>query len=244
MKNPKLRKALVLACSAILLVCISIGATVAYLTSTDAVTNTFTVGNVKITLDEAPVYDFGEENIPEGAEPGDAKTGPRVKTNEYHLLPGHEYDKDPTVHVAEKSDDCWVFVKIENGIAGIEDKAAYTRANGTAASGTIAEQIKAFDWTELTGVDGVDGVYYKEHAYSTSPTDYVVFKNFKITNTINNNGTENINDGGIEDYANASVKVTAYAIQKDGFDTAAAAWAAGSKTKAEGGWAETATEEP
>ena len=38
----KTRKILAMAACAILLVCISVGATVAYLTSTDTVTNTFT----------------------------------------------------------------------------------------------------------------------------------------------------------------------------------------------------------
>ena len=55
MKNSKLRKVLLLACSAVLLVCLSVGATLAYLTSTDTVKNTFTVGKVAITLDEVNV---------------------------------------------------------------------------------------------------------------------------------------------------------------------------------------------
>ena len=53
--NKKLRRILLTVCSAALLVCVTVGATVAYLTSTETVTNTFTVGKVDITLDEAAI---------------------------------------------------------------------------------------------------------------------------------------------------------------------------------------------
>ena len=77
----KTRKILLMAACAVLLVCISVGATVAYLTSVDSVTNTFTVGKVAITLDEAKVTEYGV--AVEGAA--------RVKANTYKLIPGHEY---------------------------------------------------------------------------------------------------------------------------------------------------------
>ena len=48
-------KALVLTLCAVLLVVATVMGTMAYLTSTDTVTNTFTVGKVAITLDEAKV---------------------------------------------------------------------------------------------------------------------------------------------------------------------------------------------
>ena len=57
MNTRKLRKAILTLCSALLLVSLSVGITVAYLTSTDEVKNTFTVGQVKITLDEAELND-------------------------------------------------------------------------------------------------------------------------------------------------------------------------------------------
>ena len=49
----KARKILVSLAALALVAAISIGGTLAYLTSQDQVTNTFTVGNIKITLDEA-----------------------------------------------------------------------------------------------------------------------------------------------------------------------------------------------
>lgn len=194
MKNRKLRKILLTICSAMLLVTLSVGATFAYLTSQDSVTNTFTVGKVAITLDETDV------NV-DGVKDGET----RVEANEYKLMPGHNYIKDPVVHFAAGSEASWLFVKVENGIADIE------------AGTTIAAQIADNKWTAL---DGVTGVYYKEVAANTtaSAQDYPVFEEFTI------DGEEN--DQTLKNYEGATVKVTAYAVQKDGFNTAAAAWTA------------------
>ena len=54
----KFKALLVVAC-ALLLVAASVFGTMAYLTSTDTVTNTFTVGKVAIKLDEAKVNTDG-----------------------------------------------------------------------------------------------------------------------------------------------------------------------------------------
>lgn len=81
----KFRKWAMIAACAVLLVCVSIGATVAYLTSQSTVTNTFTVGNVAITMDETKVSE-------DGAAVANAD---RVTSNAYKLLPGHTYTKDP-----------------------------------------------------------------------------------------------------------------------------------------------------
>ncbi|MCI5853625.1 MAG: SipW-dependent-type signal peptide-containing protein [Firmicutes bacterium] len=179
-------------CAAALVVASVLG-TMAFLTSKDKVNNTFTVGNVAITLDEAKVTDAG--NPVEGAD--------RVKANIYKLIPGHEYTKDPTVHVTANSEDSWVFIKVEDGLAAIEDDT------------TVADQITGNGWTAL---DGVAGVYYKEYSSSTAATDLVVFETFKVKG-----------DADVAQYANAKIDVTAYAIQKDGFTTPAAAWAEVSK---------------
>lgn len=80
-------------CAAALVVASVLG-TMAFLTSTDQVTNTFTVGKVAITLDESSVNDAGV-----------VQEGNRVKENTYKLIPGHEYTKDPIVHVDADSEN-------------------------------------------------------------------------------------------------------------------------------------------
>lgn len=197
------KKALLLALCAVLLVAATVMGTMAYLTATDTVTNTFTIGKVTIKLDEAKVDSDGTP----------VKDADRVKTNEYHLMPGHSYTKDPTVHVVGGSEDSYIFVKVENGIA------AFEAATSTGEGGykTIADQIKANEWIEL---EGVAGVYYKVYTKSATDVDLKVFESFKIADDANGkDGWNGIN-------ANTKVIVTAYAVQQDGFDTAKDAWTA------------------
>ncbi len=90
-------KALLLTLCAVLLVAASVLGTMAYLTSSDTVTNTFTVGKVEIKLDETDVTN---------------PTGPRVKANSYKLMPGTTYTKDPTVTVKAGSEESYVRMKV------------------------------------------------------------------------------------------------------------------------------------
>lgn len=90
-------KALLLTLCAVLLVAASVLGTMAYLTSTDTVTNTFTVGKVEIKLDETDVT---------------SPTGPRVQANSYKLMPGTTYTKDPTVTVKAGSEESYVRMKV------------------------------------------------------------------------------------------------------------------------------------
>ncbi len=207
-------KALLLSLCAVMLVAASIFGTLAYLTDTDAVENTFTVGQVGISLDEAKVNTKGEKldnggNVwVEGATLAD-----RVQANEYKLVPGHEYIKDPTVHVDKGSEDSWLFIKVDNGIAAIED-----------STNTIADQMKAIGWTP---VDGITNVYaYKEVVKAEQ--DVVVFNRFKISGDVEGTKPETPEDGVLylSDYVDAVINVTAYAVQADGFGNAADAWKA------------------
>ena len=94
MKN----KAFILALSMVLLAAVSVLGTMAYFTDSEAVTNTFTVGSVKINLDESAVK-------PDGTVIQDVD---RVTENDYELLPGRAYVKDPTVTVKGGSSDAYV----------------------------------------------------------------------------------------------------------------------------------------
>lgn len=190
MKNVKKIVALLLC--AILLVGATIAGTVAYLTDSKTVNNTFTVGNVTITLDETDVDLYGEPVT--GAA--------RVTENEYKLIPGHTYVKDPTIHVGAESENCFLFVKVDNQIAGIE------------AEQTIAQQLAAIGWTLVAGETNV--YYYKD--VCGKGYNIPVFTQFTVKTDVENTA--------LATYAGKTVVVTAYAIQADGFANAAAAWAA------------------
>lgn len=199
-----MKKKLMTVLALVLVIALSVAGTYAYLTSQDTVTNTFTVGKVAITMDEAKVDADGKALL----------NVPRVDNNSYKLMPGHEYSKDPTVHVTENSEACYVFVKVVDEIAAIEvDDAANETPN-------VAAQIAANNWTALEGVEGVNNVYYKQvsAAEAKAGIDLTVFEGFAIIDTINN--TE------LAAYNGKTITVTAYAIQADGFDTAKDAWIA------------------
>lgn len=152
-----MKKTLTVLLALVLVIAMSVAGTMAYLTSTDSVTNTFTVGKVKITLDETKVDEYGA---------ADATTVTRVKENTYKLIPGHSYIKDPIVHVDADSENSWVFVKVTNDISAIID-----------SENTLDAQILANGWTALTGVDGV---YYKEYTKGQTDKDLKVFESFEI----------------------------------------------------------------
>ena len=97
------KKVAALALVVLLLVAAVVGGTLAYFTDTDSATNTFTVGNVDIELDEAAVsYEGG--NWVAGTE--------RVQSNTYEkVYPGAVIPKDPTVHNVG-SNSAYVRVKV------------------------------------------------------------------------------------------------------------------------------------
>lgn len=187
----KTRKILAMVCALALTAALAVGGTFAYLTATtDVVENTFTVGKVAITLDEAKVDAYGVAVA--GAD--------RVIANQYKLIPGHNYVKDPTVHVDATSETCWLFVKVVNGIAAIE-------AEGDT---TIAKQMETKGWV---AVPGAANYFYKENVIAGA--NEKVFDTFTLA------------DGAaVEGYANATITIAACAVQDDGLDTVADAWAA------------------
>lgn len=97
-------KTLVALLSLVLLLGCSLGGTLAWLSdSTGPVTNTFTVGDINISLDE--------------------------NTTDYKIVPGVDIAKDPKVTVKANSEACWLFVKIEES-ANWPDKLTYDVATG------------------------------------------------------------------------------------------------------------------
>lgn len=112
MKAKTKTKALLMSLCAVLLVAASVLGTMAYLTDSKDVKNTFTVGNVSIKLDEAKVNADGKAIDKEGNVVTDLAKAERVAENSYKLLPGHEYTKDPTVTVNTPSVESYVRMKV------------------------------------------------------------------------------------------------------------------------------------
>lgn len=94
-KNKKIIASLL---ALVLVIGASIFGTLAYLQDkSEEVKNTFTVGDVQIKLDEADVDVYGKKVSED-----------RVLGNEYKLIPGHSYIKDPTVTVEAGSEESYI----------------------------------------------------------------------------------------------------------------------------------------
>lgn len=180
----KMSKVLLLVLCAALLVAASVMGTLAYLThTTDPVTNTFTIGKVGITLDETDVDVYGVQD-------GDD----RVTENTYKLIPGHEYVKDPIIHVDADSENCWVFMKLNNGL------------------GEAAAIVIDADWTLVeTTADGVVYAYNVEMKAGESTT--ALFSEFTFSS-----------EADPADFDGKTITLVGYAVQSDGFASAEEAW--------------------
>lgn len=178
----------------------AVGGTLAWLISkTEPVVNTFTYGDINIDLYEHE-YNAGENNL------GTEKT---TKVDNYKIIPGVDLPKDPTVEVKANSEACWLFVKVKE-----ENWPTFTDADKTKkVSYRIAE-----GWTALTGQPGV---YYREVGAVTEDTSFNVLKGNQVT------VSEDLTKTEVNQLKDKSPKLTftAYAVQRDGIEDAAAAWA-------------------
>ena len=97
------KKVIALILALVLVAAVSVGATLAWLTDRDTVTNVFTVGDVQIKLDETDTDEDGQPIPDDEGNPVRKEEG-----NEYHLIPGQTYLKDPMVTVKAGSEPSYV----------------------------------------------------------------------------------------------------------------------------------------
>lgn len=227
------KKGLLAILSVVLLVAVVFVGTMAYFVDKDADINTFTVGQVGITLDEAKVDDTGKA----------IENAARVKQNQYHLLPGHTYDKDPTVSLDAGSEDAYVrmILTVHNASAvqaiieaddakanevkdyadlfagWSSDKWLYQGYTEDSANNTIAFEFRYY--TVAGTKSGPQGNGVLEPLF----TELVVPGYVTNAHLADLYGKTPISKEVVGDFI---IDVEAHAIQAAGFDTAADAWAA------------------
>lgn len=207
------KKALLFTFCAVLLVVASVLGTMAYLTSSETVTNTFTVGNVSIKLDEANVKANGEYETDKDNRTEDG--------NEYHLLPGHTYIKDPTVTVKAGSEESYVRMIVTINEQNDLDEIF---APGLRLNEFFGE--KSTDWTFYGDVENTDNntrsYEFRYIKTVAAPNEDVkldaLFETIKVPGEITNSDLKKL--------AGLKIDVEAHAIQADGFETENAAWEA------------------
>ena len=192
-----------------------VGASLAYFTDTKTATNTFTMGDVKIKLDETNVND------PEGD---------RVASNEYNVYPGAVVTKDPIVHNTGKNGayiratvnvSNWMnlvgayYPDFKETFPNDGYKAALNLLVGELGEGwSVVDVVKGdvftigqFDAKFILKYDGV---------LAANNDTTAMFRTVTIPAGIDNANADSFDE----------VKVVAQAIQADGFDTWEAAFAA------------------
>ena len=182
-KNSPLRMFLLSFCLCALIFS-AVGGSLAWLMAeTDPVVNVFTYGNIKIDLKET--------------------TG-----DHYKMTPGKELAKDPRLTVKADSENCWLFVKIEESTdKALSDFVEYQVADG---------------WTALANTTGV---YYREVNAADEDVSFPVIKDdkVKVKGSVTQEMLEQLND---QNYP--KLTITGYAVQRDAeiaeVDTAAEAW--------------------
>ncbi len=220
-------KALLLVLSAIILVVATVFGTLAYLTATtEVVKNTFTVGKVAITLDEAIVDLYGEKQ-------GDQRTDATLANqgNTYKLISGHTYTKDPTVTVAANSEASYVRMIVTiNELEAMKDVFGTDATTGYFLPQNFVDGWDDTKWITKGVVEDGDSAEYEFWYYQTVDTTDgnpeildALFDTFTVPEKATN---EQLNK-----LANLEINVVAHAIQADGFE------ATNGKTAMENAWA-------
>ena len=185
-----------------------VGASLAYFTDTKTATNTFTMGNVQIKLDETNVND------PEGD---------RVTSNVYNVYPGAVVTKDPIVHnIGKNGAYIRATVNVSNWMnlvgAYYPDfketfpndgyKAALNLLVGELGEGWSVVGVEAGDVFTIGQFDAKFILKYDGVLASGADTT-AMFQTVTIPAGIDNANADSFDE----------VKVVAQAIQADGFNT-------------------------
>lgn len=209
------KKILVLALTVAMAAILVVGGSLAYLTDKKTATNTFTMGDVKIELDETDVKN------PEGD---------RVTLNEYEVYPGAVVKKDPIVHnVGKNGAYIRATVNVSNWMnlaaAYYPDfewhypqegyKAALNLLVGELGEGWSVVGVTAGDTFTIGQFDAKFILKY-DGILAAGKDTTAMFQKVIVPAGIDNANTNSFNE----------VKVVAQAMQANGFDSWDAAFAA------------------
>lgn len=243
------KKTLVMLISAALVVATAAMGTIAYLTDTSAVTNTFTVGKVDIVVKETLVNAEGQPVDTQG-NLIDASGTPvmREEGNAYHLMPGQTYTKDPTLTVQKGSEESYVRMLVT--VTDIANVKAAFGPEYVAAEGYFQLEKLVKDWDSAiwpcvsitAGTESViDPVTGSPVTMDTATYEFRYHKTVKGATT-DASGAEVAGDNQLEPLFTAftipgtvegealdklqqmEIRIVGNAIQAAGFADAAAAW--------------------
>lgn len=211
-----MKKKIVAMCATVAIAALAVGGTLAYFTDTDNdVVNTFTVGNVEINLKEAVVDVYGK------ADQSGART---EEGNEYKLIPGQTYVKDPKVTVEKTSEPCFVRMMVSINLQDTIDEIFEGAEMNVLFGGYDQNEWAFYGESEKDGVKTYEFRYIGEKvndegAVDARDADVVLAPLFTSLNV-----PGDLTEGQIAELAELEITVVAHAIQSANFANAAAAW--------------------
>lgn len=209
-----MKKLSILLIALALVACVGVYATVAYFTDTAQVTNTFTVGKVNITLDEERV-DTSGARIPESTR---TPVG-----NDYHLVPGHSYKKDPQITIKAGSEPCFVRMLVTfNHISDIEKMLPNTDFTNTMPF--IVEEKISQNWNyygSYTNTTADTRTYEYRYGTPTGGGDSdlklpALFEVFAVPGELTKAQLDTLIDTATPDNS-FKIEIVGHAIQAEGF---------------------------
>lgn len=145
-------------------------------------------GNFIVTTEDGKTYFVDAQGKRTDTPTKGTQEDLRVVGNDYKLVPGKTYVKNPTAYIKEGSEPAYVYAEVVNGLKNLEQET------------TIANQMKALGWINIDG-----NVWRREEAIDArnEAKDVIVFNEFTVDQ-----------DATI-DSKPADITVRAFAIQAD-----------------------------
>lgn len=186
----KSQKAIIVSLLLAVIAAMTISPTLSWLSDTsDSVVNTFAGGAISIKLDEALVDANGKTVEGDSAQ--------RVLENSYKYIPGAVLDKDPTVTVLKGSEECYVFMCVDNELNDL-----------------FTINYDTTSWLKVAS-NGNKTVYIYNSSINALMTDNdVVLNPIFTTITV----SQDLTSQDVEEIGQKTVTATAYAVQAANID--------------------------
>lgn len=186
MKKNKKKLAIISVFAALVIVA-AIGTTVAFLTDDEKVENTFTVGDIDVSLEEPGWNPNDGDGLDE--MPGDTEVkDPTIKAEQgdsYMRVKVTITDKDGnaltdtnTVTIAQQVDKIMQTVRYDSTYSS------------TAQTGTVIKESDSYEESDLDGIPTVNSVFVKDETASRNTDPAVKYYNYTANNGIFEEGTE------------------------------------------------------
>jgi len=229
----KKKTLLALLCSVLLVSSAALGS-IAFLTDSATITNHFTVGNVSMKLDETKVDVTGQPVPDPDGNPARTEEG-----NEYHLLPGRTYVKDPTVTLDKNSESSYVRLLVTLTKASELGTLCQAVSQANAAAyplGNPLDHVKGYDdsvWqlASQSADTAANTITYELRYFNKAENSWIVMPdgtNDLVLEPLFTSITVpgELTGDQLKSLEGFEIKVLGQAIQDQGFQSVDEAWAA------------------